>query len=94
MTRAGVSRSVELVEQGTVAFWHGAEGWGAVRVPSRDGVGFVHFSQVNGSGFRQLVPGEPVEVEWGDDHEQDGCQWRVLWVRCTSRTNGGDQGPG
>lgn len=74
--------SLCLVEQGRVAFWHAEEGWGAVEVPGREGVGFTHFSQIVGvSGYRELLPGEPVEVEFGDDHGQDGCEWRVASVR-------------
>lgn len=67
---------------GTVAFWHQNEGWGAVRTANRSGVGFVHFSVIRGvSGLRALIPGEAVEFEWEDDFGQDGCQWRVAWVR-------------
>jgi len=73
------SSSVAL---GTVAFWHADEGWGAVESPDRAGVGFVHFSNIQGvEGYRELIPGSPVEFEWKDDFGQDGCQWRVIWVR-------------
>lgn len=67
---------------GTVAFWHSDEGWGAIAAPDRSGVGFAHFSNVRGiEGYRELCPGSSVEFEWLDDFEQDGCQWRVAWVR-------------
>jgi cold shock CspA family protein len=70
------------VALGTVAFWHSEEGWGAVKASDRSGVGFVHFSQIRGmQGYRELVPGNSVEFEWADDMGQDGCQWRVAWVR-------------
>ena len=36
-------------------------------------------------GFREPIPGEPVEFEYQDDLEQDGCQYRVGHVRPTSR---------
>jgi cold shock CspA family protein len=71
------------VSLGIVAFWHSEEGWGAVATPARPGVGFVHFSNVRGEGFRELIPGSSVEFEWRDDFEQDGCQWRVAWVEAT-----------
>jgi cold shock CspA family protein len=74
------------VETGTVAFWHTEEGWGALRTPARRGVGFAHFSHIDGvDGYRELFPNEPVQFEWADDFEQDGCQWRVNWVRPAGR---------
>jgi cold shock CspA family protein len=68
------------VERGTVAFWHNEEGWGGIEVPGRSGVGFAHFSNIAGLGYRYLVAGEPVEVEFEDDFGQDGCQWRAASV--------------
>ena len=70
----------------TVAFWYGEEGWGGIEAPDRPGVGFVSCMQVRIDGLRDLVLGEPVEYEWGDDNGQDGCDWRVAWVRPTDRT--------
>ena len=79
-----------VTERGTVTFWHAEEGWGAVEVPGRSGIGFAHFahfSHIQGmSGYRELLPGEPVEVEWGSDRGQDGCQWTVTAVRPIDRT--------
>jgi cold shock CspA family protein len=63
------------VATGTVAFWHGEDGWGAVKASDRAGVGFVHFSKIRGiDGYRELTAGDSVEFEWADDFEQDGCQ--------------------
>ncbi len=71
---------------GRVAFWYGDEGWGAVTAPDRPGVGFAHFSHIRGlEGYRELFPDEEVEFEWADDRGQDGCQWRVAWVRPVAR---------
>ncbi len=72
---------------GRVAFWHGDEGWGAVRAPDRPGVGFAHFSHLRGlEGYQGgSSPDEEVEFEWADDRGQDGCQWRVAWVRPVAR---------
>jgi cold shock protein len=71
-----------VVTLGTVAFWHDDEGWGGIEGADRPGVGFAHFSQVRGvQGFRYLIPGEAVEFEWSDGYGQDGCEWRVAWVR-------------
>jgi cold shock CspA family protein len=73
--------------KGTVAFWHDGEGWGAIEAPDRAGRGFAHFSHIRGVS-RALFPGEQVEFEWADDFPQDGCQWRVAWVRPVSGSSG------
>ncbi len=68
--------------EATVEFWHTAEGWGAVRAHDRPGLGFVHAAHIQGvTGYRDLSKGQIVEYAWGDDLGQDGCQWRVEWVR-------------
>lgn len=75
-------RPAGTLHRGTVAFWHTEEGWGAVRTPDRAGVGFAHSSHIREmEGYRELHQGEAVEFEWTDDFEQDGCQYRVAWVR-------------
>ncbi|HEY1832759.1 MAG TPA: hypothetical protein VGG38_21150 [Acidimicrobiales bacterium] len=67
---------------GTVAFWHGEDGWGAIEDRTRPGLGFIHYFQIRGiKRYRELVPGNQVEFEWQDGLGQDGCQWRVQWVR-------------
>ncbi len=71
-----------------MAFWHGEDGWGAISAPGRPGVGFVHFSHVRTQGYRELFVGEEVDFEWADDAGQDGCQWRVAWVRPVARNSG------
>ena len=78
--------------EGTVAFWHTEEGWGAIEAPDRAGLGFVHYSHLERSQWqRALIAGERVEYEWADDFAQDGCQWRVAWVR--PLTDPADDGP-
>ena len=81
-------RTLRRVADGTVAVWHGDEGWGAIRAPGRRGVGFAHFSHIRGvEGYREMFVGEQVEFEWADDFAQDGCQWRVAWVRPVARSS-------
>lgn len=71
-----------LGERGAVTFWHADEGWGGVEVSGRAGVGSAHFSPITGvSGYQELVLGEPVDVEFGDNAAQGGCQWRVASIR-------------
>ncbi|HXW79987.1 MAG TPA: hypothetical protein VEJ84_10840 [Acidimicrobiales bacterium] len=75
------------VARAVVAYWHVADGWGAISDPDREGVGFVHFSMIRGlPGYRELIPGEEVEYEWSDELAQDGCQWRPEWVRPLGRS--------
>ena len=66
---------------GTVAFWRDEEGWGAISAPGHPGLGFAHFSHIRAEGYRTLHKGQRVEYEYSDDLAQDGCQWRVEWVR-------------
>lgn len=70
------------METGVVAFWHTEEGWGAATTPAHPGMGFVHFSMIRDMpGFRELVPGEEVDLEYGGLYPRDGCDWRVEWLR-------------
>lgn len=71
--------------QGVVSFWHEEEGWGGIEAPEHPGIGFAHFSAVRMEGYRVLAPGQAVEYECMDDLGQDGCQWRVAWVRPLAR---------
>lgn len=82
MTPLGGGIRSLVVTRGTVSFWHSEEGWGTITTSDRPGLGFVHFASLQGiEGRVDLVPGSSVEFNWLDDFEQDGCQWRVGWVR-------------
>jgi CspA family cold shock protein len=51
--------------QGTVKWFNGEKGFGFI---AQDGGGpdvFVHYSQIDGSGFRNLDEGQRVEFEIG-----------------------------
>ena len=63
------------------------DGWGGIEAPEHPGIGLVHFSHVRVEGYRELLPGEAVDYEWADDLGQDGCQWRVAWVRPIGRAD-------
>lgn len=79
---APIAPTSSRVHRGTVAFWHSEEGWGGVRTPDRPGVGFTHFSDIRGvDGYRELHKNQAVEFEWAGDYQQDGCQYRIAWVR-------------
>ncbi|AHH20669.1 putative cold shock protein [Nocardia nova SH22a] len=67
---------------GTVKFFRSDKGWGAVscsELPDgRDA--WVHYSAIEGDGFRELVEGERVEFEY-EAAEQDSFRFRATRVR-------------
>ena len=71
MTRAVVRR------------WHDEEGWGIADAPEAPGGIFIHFSFIEGEGYRSLNQGEVVELnlEGPLPREHDGCQWEGRGVR-------------
>ena len=48
------------MEQGTVKWFNGAEGYGFISRQNGEDV-FVHFSAIQGSGFRSLQEGQGVQ---------------------------------
>lgn len=68
------------LQGGRVSVWHREEGWGVVSLDSGAGDCFVHFSNVPGPGFRELVVGEHVELAAEElvHGDQDGCPFRVI----------------
>ncbi|TET32734.1 MAG: cold shock domain-containing protein [Planctomycetota bacterium] len=51
------------METGTVKFFKVKEGWGFIQTPSVDEDIFVHYSNIEGEGFRTLESGDEVEFE-------------------------------
>lgn len=49
-------------EKGTVKWFNGAKGYGFIQRDGGEDV-FVHFSAIQGSGFRNLEEGQRVEFE-------------------------------
>lgn len=49
--------------QGTVKWFNDAKGYGFITVDGQDGDVFVHFSTIQGNGFRTLAEGQRVEFE-------------------------------
>jgi CspA family cold shock protein len=49
---------------GTVKFFNREKGYGFITQPEGDDI-FVHFSNIEGSGFRSLEEGQNVEFEVG-----------------------------
>ena len=50
------------MEKGTVKWFNGEKGFGFIEVEGREDV-FVHFSAIQGDGFKTLDEGQPVEFE-------------------------------
>ncbi|MEZ5279179.1 MAG: cold-shock protein [Acidimicrobiales bacterium] len=50
--------------QGTVKFFNSEKGFGFISREGEDDV-FVHYSNIEGSGFRSLTEGQKVEFEVG-----------------------------
>jgi CspA family cold shock protein len=68
-------------ETGTVKWFNNAKGYGFISRDSGEDV-FVHYSSIEGSGFRSLNEGERVEFEV----EQDQKGPRAVRVQSLSRT--------
>ena len=50
------------MEQGKVKWFNGENGFGFIEVDGKDDV-FVHFSAIQGEGFKTLEEGQDVEFE-------------------------------
>jgi CspA family cold shock protein len=63
--------------------WHDEEGWGVAEAPEAPGGIFIHFSFIEGEGYRSLRDGEQVELDLEGPlpFDQDGCSWHGLRVR-------------
>ncbi len=55
---------------GTVKFFNAEKGFGFISRPDGDDV-FVHFSNIEGSGYRNLEEGQTVEFEIGPGRKGD-----------------------
>ncbi len=65
-----------MMERGTVRIWVADKGYGWIRRDGRPDL-FVHWSGIEGSGFRSLAPGQWVEFE--TEHTERG--WHAVDVR-------------
>ena len=61
---------------GVVKWFDADEGWGVVDAPGVPGGCFVHFSDIQMPGYRQLHAGQPVHFE-RPGFLQDGCPYRA-----------------
>ena len=59
--------------QGTVKFFNGEKGFGFISREDGDDV-FVHFSNIEGTGYRNLEEGQRVEFEIGEGRKGPEAQ--------------------
>tara|TARA_B100000809_G_scaffold164870_1_gene162217 strand:- start:176 stop:376 length:201 start_codon:yes stop_codon:yes gene_type:complete len=59
--------------QGTVKFFNAEKGFGFISREDGDDV-FVHYSNIEGSGYRSLEEGQAVEFEIGEGRKGDEAQ--------------------
>ena len=65
---------------GTVKFFNNEKGYGFISREEGDDV-FVHYSKIQGSGFRTLEEGQRVEFEVGPGRKGDEVlDVRVIWT--------------
>ena len=67
----------------TVRWFNDAEGWGVLDAPEAPGGIFVHFSAIEGDGYKVLTENQRVEVDLEGPlgFDQDGCNYRARSVR-------------
>jgi cold shock protein len=71
---------------GTVEWWSDEEGWGCLTAVEAPGGAFVHFSMVEGEGYKALRSGERVEFDLeAYPHGQDGYYYRAHRVKPLDR---------
>ena len=59
--------------QGTVKFFNAQKGFGFISREGAEDV-FVHYSNIEGSGYRSLEEGQTVEFEIGEGRKCDEAQ--------------------
>ena len=70
----------KAVCRGRVKFYKSEEGWGGIESDEAPGDVWVHFSVIEGDGFRTLAAGETVEFRY-EAAQQDRWRFRATWVR-------------
>jgi cold shock protein len=68
-----VSRRIRKLATGTVKFFNAEKGYGFISREDGDDV-FVHFSNIQGTGYRSLEEGQRVEFDVGPGRKGDEAQ--------------------
>ena len=66
--------------RGTVKFFKAEKGWGGIESREVPGDVWVHFSVIDGTGYRSLEAGERVEFRYRAA-QQDRWRFVATWVR-------------
>lgn len=70
---AGRDQKRAFVTQGTVKFFNGEKGYGFISRDQGDDV-FVHYSAIQGDGYKSLEEGQRVEFEVGNGRKGPEAQ--------------------
>lgn len=74
-----MSRNESYVAQGTVKFFNAEKGYGFITRDGGEPDVFVHFSAIQGDGYRSLDEGQRVEFEVGQGRKgQEAQNVRVI----------------
>jgi CspA family cold shock protein len=73
-------RNVDSVCRGRVKFYKPEKGWGGIESADTPRDVWVHFSTIEGTGFRELAAGDEVEFRW-EPAFQDSWRCRSTWAR-------------
>lgn len=87
---ADLLRTVGSICRGRVKFFRPEKGWGGIESAESPFDVWVHFSAIDGSGYRDLVEGQEVEFRW-EPALQDSWLCTATWARAT--TDGSQSAP-
>ncbi|WP_307828139.1 cold shock domain-containing protein [Nocardioides sp. SYSU D00038] len=68
--------------EAVVRQWDESEGWGVLDAPEVPGGCWVHYSHIEMHGYKRLVAGQRVDLDW-EAPGQDGFDYRAVQVRPT-----------
>ena len=66
--------------RGTVRQWHAELGWGVLDSRDTPGGCWVHFSPIDGTGFRAPAVGAAVQLDW-EPARQGGYSFRATRIQ-------------
>jgi CspA family cold shock protein len=73
--------------RGKVKFFNDEKGWGGIESDQTPGDVWVIWSVIDGTGYRNLTPGEEVEFLY-ERADQDSWRYRATWVRQLAEASG------
>jgi CspA family cold shock protein len=78
--RSELLRNVNRVCRGRVKFFKAEKGWGGIESHDTPFDVWVHYSDIEGTGYKALAAGDRVEFRW-EPAIQDSWRCRATWVR-------------